>query len=64
MFLIYFSNFLYVLLFMPAAYIIEKIGVRWSLFGACAISILGTWIPFTSDQTSVKVLGELMVDVG
>jgi hypothetical protein len=42
--LAYFSNFLYLLLFVPAAMIIEKIGMKWSLLIACFFSIGGSWV--------------------
>jgi hypothetical protein len=62
--LVYFTNVLFIALFVPAVYIIEGLGMRFSLIIACALTIAGTWVSLLGKAIGIKIFGQLIIDAG
>jgi hypothetical protein len=52
------------LFFIPAVIVIERFGMRISLIISLALSITGSWIALMVNPMGVKILGQLIIDVG
>jgi len=57
-FLVYFDNVMYVIMFVPAVYVIERFGIRLALFIGVFASLIGTWIALMPrDLIGVQIVG-------
>jgi hypothetical protein len=49
---------MYVIMFVPAVYVIEKFGIRIALFIGIVTSLIGTWIGLMpKDLIGVQIVG-------
>jgi hypothetical protein len=62
--LVYFDNVMYFLAFIPAVYVIERYGMRISLFLGVTMSLIGSWIALISPPIGAKIFGQLLIDAG
>jgi fucose permease len=51
------DNVIYIIMYIPAVIIIEKLGMRISLMISIAISLIGVWIALMVETKEVKVFG-------
>ena len=58
-FLVFFDNVVYILMCIPAIYVIEKFGMRLALGIGVLLSLIGSWMALMPDQKLIglKIFG-------
>ena len=55
--MVYFDNVIYLLMCIPAIFIIERFGMRVALVLGVLLSFIGSWIALMVDSIGVKIFG-------